>query len=1188
SAGDVKWGDYDNDGDLDLLISGDMSGTRITKLYKNNCLSSNDAPGSPTDPVSNGTTFCPGTDIVLSWDESTDTETPTLGLSYNLRIGTTPGGGEIINPMSNGSDGYRKVVMSGNIGKNLEITLKDLPIGTYYWSVQAIDASYSGSEFSVENSFEVIPFFEDSGINLTDVSLSDVAWGDYDNDGDLDILLTGGYETSNTDYTIIYNNMGNGNFENSGISLVGIDEGSIAWGDYNNDGDLDILLTGSNDPNPFSIIYQNTGSGSFENSGVSLSGVNLSSAKWGDYDNDGDLDILLCGGTLNGRISKIYKNNGNGTFSNSGISLTGVEQGSAEWGDYDNDGDLDILLTGYSDSGLISKIYKNNGNDSFSNSGISLLAVWKSSARWGDYDCDGDLDILLTGWNSSWQKIIKIYKNNGNDSFEDITLLLDGVIRGSTAWGDYDNDGDLDILLTGNSGSGEISKIYKNNGNDSFSDSGISLTAVQRSSVAWGDYDNDGDLDILLTGGTSSYEASRIYKNNYTIANSIPNSPVNLSSSINGSTVTFSWDAATDNETPSAGLTYNLRIGTTPGGDEIMAPMADASNGLRRIPVLGNTNHNTSWTIKDLSPGQRYYWSVQAIDNCFAGSEFSTEETFLYGVSPDEEPGYALEFDGVDDYVNCGNNSILNIENQITIEAWIYYQGGESFPRIIDKSLAPSIYINKSNSLLGWYGEIGGSVEDFTFPGTEIPQNEWTHIAVTYDGSDVKAYINGNYKVGLSYTGTLTTTSDDLIIGNNSSTNRTFLGKLDEIRIWNIARTATQIRENIHKILDGSESGLIGYWQLNDGTGSTTAAELSGESNGTLNNMDPNSDWVISTVPTGGGSCNSCAGFTNGTDNFGNLTLTTTNGFDNEVDLVFNEIERSPNTNAGIAGYMLDRYYVLNVYGTPGSFSTDLTFTLPEGKISEQDQATPSNLRLYRRESTADGDWTLIASGSEATSTTVKFDGVTSFSQFTIASETSPLPVELVSFEANVNEDQVELTWQTATEVNNYGFEIERNTPLVSDIPPSEGGTEGGWEDIGFVNGNGNSNSPKSYSYTDSPTGGTTFKYRLKQIDFDGAYEYSDEVEVNLSAITEYSLEQNYPNPFNPTTTIKYQIPETGNVTLKIYDILGREVKTLVNETQASGVYSVEFNASQLASGVYIYRLRAEDYVSVKKLMLLK
>ncbi|MGD8781286.1 MAG: T9SS type A sorting domain-containing protein [Ignavibacteria bacterium] len=251
----------------------------------------------------------------------------------------------------------------------------------------------------------------------------------------------------------------------------------------------------------------------------------------------------------------------------------------------------------------------------------------------------------------------------------------------------------------------------------------------------------------------------------------------------------------------------------------------------------------------------------------------------------------------------------------------------------------------------------------------------------------------------------------------------------------------------------------------------------------------------------------------------------------------------------------------------------------------------------------SDGAWTQIAklTGSRASSSasfgysvSISSDyysiiGAQGYSSYSgavyIFGDSDALPVELTSFTASLVEDEVQLNWQTATEVNNYGFQVQRNTPLSS---PIEGGTEGGWEDIGFVNGNGNSNSPKSYSYTDTPTGGTSFKYRLKQIDFNGAYEYSDEVEVTLDAITEYSLEQNYPNPFNPTTTISYQIPVAGNVTLKIYDVLGKEVITLVNETQASGVYNVEFNASQLASGVYIYRLSCNDFIQMKKLLLMK
>jgi hypothetical protein len=203
-------------------------------------------------------------------------------------------------------------------------------------------------------------------------------------------------------------------------------------------------------------------------------------------------------------------------------------------------------------------------------------------------------------------------------------------------------------------------------------------------------------------------------------------------------------------------------------------------------------------------------------------------------------------------------------------------------------------------------------------------------------------------------------------------------------------------------------------------------------------------------------------------------------------------------------------------------------------------------------------------------------------------------PVELTSFHGSVSNGQVILIWQTATEVNNFGFDIQK-----SEI--SSQTSENEWETIGFVDGHGNSNSPKDYSYTDKPTDGSKFQYRLKQIDIDGGFEYFPNafgIEVELELPTEYKLAQNYPNPFNPSTAIQYSIPAVktpllggvggGFVTLKIYDILGREVATLVSKQQNPGNYEVVFNASNLVSGMYIYQLSAGDYKAVKKLLLMK
>ena len=208
----------------------------------------------------------------------------------------------------------------------------------------------------------------------------------------------------------------------------------------------------------------------------------------------------------------------------------------------------------------------------------------------------------------------------------------------------------------------------------------------------------------------------------------------------------------------------------------------------------------------------------------------------------------------------------------------------------------------------------------------------------------------------------------------------------------------------------------------------------------------------------------------------------------------------------------------------------------------------------------------------------------------TYVNNETTLPVELSSFTGNYDGEIVELNWSTATEVNNYGFDIERQ---------AESG--GSWSKVGFVAGSGVENAGQNYTFTDTTTlpAVDTVSYRLKQIDNDGAYEYSKTVEVviNNSTVTgidedgvptEFGLSQNYPNPFNPTTTISYRVPESSNVTLKVYDMLGREVATLVNENKSAGYYTINLNASNLASGMYIYSMTAGEFVQTKKMVLLK
>lgn len=190
--------------------------------------------------------------------------------------------------------------------------------------------------------------------------------------------------------------------------------------------------------------------------------------------------------------------------------------------------------------------------------------------------------------------------------------------------------------------------------------------------------------------------------------------------------------------------------------------------------------------------------------------------------------------------------------------------------------------------------------------------------------------------------------------------------------------------------------------------------------------------------------------------------------------------------------------------------------------------------------------------------------------------DASPLPVELKSFTAFQSGSKVMLKWRTESEVRNSGFELERKSANTD------------WKKITFVAGAGNSNVPKEYSYKDFPSGNKEFQYRLKQIDVDGSTVYSPVVEVSLAIPAKFNLDQNYPNPFNPTTNVRFELPADSRVNLKIYNMLGQQVAELINQDYPAGYHSVVFDASNLASGTYIYRLEAGSFSEIKKMMLIK
>jgi len=310
--------------------------------------------------------------------------------------------------------------------------------------------------------------FTDINAGLPGAFESGSCFADFDGDDLLDIVTTG-------QHTRLYHNNGNGTFtflQTGGPGgLPGGGEPALGWGDYNNDGLVDLLIDAK--------LYRNNGNGTFSSIQAGLEAINGGSVAWGDYDNDGFQDIAMCGVGAAETITRVYRNNHDGTFTDINAGLPGVFEGGVAWGDYDNDGRLDLLMMGklhvFSSDTKIARIYHNNGNDTFTDIAAGLPGGYEVNGAWGDYDNDGWLDILVCGIDGIGLSDVHsaVYHNNGNGTFTDIGFRSQVLAAGSGAWGDYDNDGLLDILLTGGGlGDETFALVYHNDGGGVFSDIG--------------------------------------------------------------------------------------------------------------------------------------------------------------------------------------------------------------------------------------------------------------------------------------------------------------------------------------------------------------------------------------------------------------------------------------------------------------------------------------------------------------------------------------------------------------------------------------------------------------------------------------------------------------------------------------------------------------------------------------------
>jgi hypothetical protein len=502
--------------------------------------------------------------------------------------------------------------------------------------------------------------------------------GDYDNDGDLDIAVLGYYVVYNlsVDYKLILmSNEGPGGTDLWNFTYIDVPVGALttgasdmAWGDADGDGDLDLVV--GTDGN--TVIYRND-SGTLVLTDTVLPGYwednsqaefDLRSITWADYDNDGDLDLLVPSvwdDNTNSYLTSLMRNDGpdgagGWIFSANDTAFAPTVHAESSWADCDGDGDLDLLLANIDPVMGTSfiRLYRNNGNGTFTGEDIlGTLGVEHGQAQWGDYDGDGDLDILVAGGlrevDSTYTSMaLRIYRNDTN-VYMPLEVIADPASEGwfdltAATWADYDSDGDMDILLAGNYNSGtEIegrARIYTNT-NGTFTDSGTELPSPRAwgdrgGTFSWEDIDGDGDLDYFVAGqyfvpgGNGLVEAQmHLYRNDTPGQNSAPVTPTGLSfTQVSDNSALVSWLPGSDDHTPSDALTYEMKLFRN------NVPQTAPAH----TPEPGNVSAVTEWLLTGLEPGS-YTWTLNAIDAAYIASPVATGEFSIFAASAGDISG---------------------------------------------------------------------------------------------------------------------------------------------------------------------------------------------------------------------------------------------------------------------------------------------------------------------------------------------------------------------------------------------------------------------------------------------------------------------------------------------------------------------------------------------------------------------
>lgn len=453
------------------------------------------------------------------------------------------------------------------------------------------------------------------------------SWGDYDNDGDLDLILIG--TPSNVSQSKLYSNNGDGTFtEIMDLNIINVGNGDVEWDDYDRDGNIDLLISGIDESGTkMTKLYQNNGDKTFTEVEIELVGLNDSSVSLIDFNNDAKLDLLVSGQGESTNEIRLFKSLDGDQFEEVEVPFEALSQSDIEWADFDNDGDIDVALAGYTGSSGLTKIYRNMGDETFEFH-QQLTTAMRASIDWGDYNNDSQLDLVVSGFSGSEQTLI-VYKNE-NGSFSKITDTdFVGGEQGNSLWIDYDNDGNLDIISSVIGDGVWATRLYHNDGNDAFSLDSNSGLPSDFSNISLIDIDQDGDLDVFFPSTFNSDNETAFYINESSTGNVSPSIPALHDELVEEASVTLSWQTTTDPQTSEV-VSYNLFV--THEGDTVVSPNS-LFTGKRKLAKSGNAQFQLAYTLSKKAPGD-YTYSIQAIDNSFNASAFAPVKSFYINYPP--------------------------------------------------------------------------------------------------------------------------------------------------------------------------------------------------------------------------------------------------------------------------------------------------------------------------------------------------------------------------------------------------------------------------------------------------------------------------------------------------------------------------------------------------------------------------